>query len=272
MWWPLLKQWPSRRGAQAWLICYNLFGSGAALVRFYMGGLHDVARETTFEAHEWGESRNGIGSRWCLLAGGRRIGAPKEVENLLPSNLDLFFEYGPVADALDGSEVQTPALHGASGCSVWQLQPHATMWWPPRVIGVQVAFFSKRYFRAISWRAVGHLLRLVDKELESESAARLDRKFAAKQWALRPAFHNFDGMVVTAGYKLASLRRVTVGPNERLSCNNFTVPPSPVRNREQRVQAAPNALLNVICRLAIHPLLACELRLWPRHSNVPTVD
>jgi hypothetical protein len=51
------------KGAQARLICYNLFGSGAAPIRFYMGGLHDVAREASFEAKESGESRNGIRTR-----------------------------------------------------------------------------------------------------------------------------------------------------------------------------------------------------------------
>ena len=55
------------------LICYNLFGSGAAPILFYMGGLHDVAHETSFEAKEPGESRHGIGSRWGVVAGGRRI-------------------------------------------------------------------------------------------------------------------------------------------------------------------------------------------------------
>ena len=38
-----------------------------------MGGLHHVAREAGFEAKESGESRNGIGGRWGVVAGGRRI-------------------------------------------------------------------------------------------------------------------------------------------------------------------------------------------------------
>jgi len=37
----------------------------------FMGGLQDVARETCFEAKESGESRNGIGGRWGVVAGGR---------------------------------------------------------------------------------------------------------------------------------------------------------------------------------------------------------
>jgi hypothetical protein len=37
-----------------------------------MGGLHHVAREASFEAKESDESRNGIGSRWGAVAGGRR--------------------------------------------------------------------------------------------------------------------------------------------------------------------------------------------------------
>jgi hypothetical protein len=38
-----------------------------------MGGLHYVAREASFEAKESDESRNGIGSRWGVVAGGQRI-------------------------------------------------------------------------------------------------------------------------------------------------------------------------------------------------------
>jgi hypothetical protein len=38
-----------------------------------MGGLHHVARETNFEAKESDESRNGIGSRRGVVAGGRRV-------------------------------------------------------------------------------------------------------------------------------------------------------------------------------------------------------
>ena len=60
-------------GAQAGLICYSLFGLGAAPIQFYMGGLHDVAREASFEAKESDENRHGIGSRWSVVAGGRRI-------------------------------------------------------------------------------------------------------------------------------------------------------------------------------------------------------
>jgi hypothetical protein len=47
-----------------------LGGRTHLIVRLYMGGLHDVARETSFEAKESGESRNGIGSRWGVVAGG----------------------------------------------------------------------------------------------------------------------------------------------------------------------------------------------------------
>ena len=36
-----------------------------------MGGLHHVARETSFEAKGSDESRNGIGSRWGVVAGRR---------------------------------------------------------------------------------------------------------------------------------------------------------------------------------------------------------
>jgi hypothetical protein len=59
-------------GAQVGLICYSLFGSGATPIRFYMGGLHDVAREANFEAKELGESRN-VGSRRGIVASRRRI-------------------------------------------------------------------------------------------------------------------------------------------------------------------------------------------------------
>jgi len=38
-----------------------------------MGDLHHVAREASFEAKESDESRNAIGSRWGVVAGGRRI-------------------------------------------------------------------------------------------------------------------------------------------------------------------------------------------------------
>ena len=58
--------------AQTRLIWYNLVGSGHP-IRVYMGGLHHVARKASFEAKESGESRDGIGSRWGLVAGGWRI-------------------------------------------------------------------------------------------------------------------------------------------------------------------------------------------------------
>ena len=64
---------PSEGRAQAGLICYNLFGSEPRPSEVYMGGLHDVTREAGFEAKESGESRNGIGSRWGVVAGGRRV-------------------------------------------------------------------------------------------------------------------------------------------------------------------------------------------------------
>jgi hypothetical protein len=38
-----------------------------------MGGLHDVAREASFEAKKSGERRNGIGSRWGIVIRGRRV-------------------------------------------------------------------------------------------------------------------------------------------------------------------------------------------------------
>ena len=59
-------------GAQTGLICYNLFGSGPHPSDL-MGGLHDVPREASFEAKESDESRHGIGSRWSVVAGGRRV-------------------------------------------------------------------------------------------------------------------------------------------------------------------------------------------------------
>ena len=95
----------------------------------------------------------------------RRSHIPEEAKDLLPNNLDLFFEYGPIADALDGSEVETAALYGASGCSVWQVVKNPSLWMPPRVIGVQVAFFKNKYFRAVSWTVVARLLALADVQL-----------------------------------------------------------------------------------------------------------
>ena len=46
---------------------------GATPIGVYMGDLYHVAREASFEAKESDESRNGIGSRWGVVAGGRRI-------------------------------------------------------------------------------------------------------------------------------------------------------------------------------------------------------
>jgi hypothetical protein len=45
----------------------------ATPIEVYTGDLHHVAREASFEAKESDESRNGIGSRWGVVAGGRRI-------------------------------------------------------------------------------------------------------------------------------------------------------------------------------------------------------
>ena len=38
-----------------------------------MGSLHHVARQAKFQAKESDESRNGVGSRWGVVAGGRRV-------------------------------------------------------------------------------------------------------------------------------------------------------------------------------------------------------
>jgi hypothetical protein len=65
-----VEEWTSSKGeAQSGVSCYNLFGSGATPIRFYMGGLHDVAGEANFEAKESGESHN-VGSRWCVVVRG----------------------------------------------------------------------------------------------------------------------------------------------------------------------------------------------------------
>jgi hypothetical protein len=61
-------------GAQARLICYNLIASEPRASEWEV---HHVAREASFEAKESDESRNGIGSRWGVVAGGRRIGGSR---------------------------------------------------------------------------------------------------------------------------------------------------------------------------------------------------
>jgi hypothetical protein len=102
-----------------------------------------------------------------LSAYARRLSAPPEASDRLPGNLDLFFEYGPIGGAPDGSDVKAPDLPGASGCSIWSLPSNSTLWMPPRVVGVQVSFFRNKYFRAIDWRVVAKLLGMADPQLEA---------------------------------------------------------------------------------------------------------
>jgi hypothetical protein len=90
---------------------------------------------------------------------------PPEADNLLTDDLDLFFEYGAIGDAHDGTEVATPKLEGASGCSVWEVQPYSSFFVFPRVVGVQIRARQGKYFRALAWKAVGHLLGQVDPQI-----------------------------------------------------------------------------------------------------------
>jgi hypothetical protein len=62
---------PLEGGAKAGVHLLQSVLARAVLIAFYMGGLHDVAREA-FEAKESGES-NGTGGRWGLVAGGKRM-------------------------------------------------------------------------------------------------------------------------------------------------------------------------------------------------------
>jgi hypothetical protein len=59
------------RGNTNTVIWYALFGLGHP-IRVYMGGLN-VTREASFEAKESDQSCHGIGGRWSVVAGRRRI-------------------------------------------------------------------------------------------------------------------------------------------------------------------------------------------------------
>jgi hypothetical protein len=93
---------------------------------------------------------------------------PPDADDLQTDDLDLFFEYAAIGDAHDGREVATPKLGGTSGCSVWELQPHSSLFVFPRVVGVQIRERQGKYFRAIAWKAVGQMLGRVDKQMERE--------------------------------------------------------------------------------------------------------
>ncbi len=89
--------------------------------------------------------------------------APSGAKDLNP-DCDLFFDHQTRAMRDDdGSEVEVPALQGASGSAVWELQTDVEGVWAPekiaKVVGVQSGYIAGKYFRAMAWSAVAAVFR-----------------------------------------------------------------------------------------------------------------
>ena len=85
--------------------------------------------------------------------------------------LDLFLEYGRVAEDLDGRDISTPALDGVSGATAWTIQPPSsdrTVWSPEglvKIAGIQASFLHSQFIRIKSWSAVAILFGNIDEQL-----------------------------------------------------------------------------------------------------------
>ncbi|TKJ78783.1 hypothetical protein [Pseudomonas sp. CFBP13509] len=108
----------------------------------------------------------------------RRPDVPTDLKEPYIEGLDLFFDYGREAQALDGQSVFTPDLEGVSGGSVWELVESQSIIWSAvdnvRVVGVQSSFRHSDFTRAKNWWAVAKVLEQIDERLASEVRARLD--------------------------------------------------------------------------------------------------
>lgn len=93
---------------------------------------------------------------------------PKWATEPVVPELDLFFDYGEKAKRVGGGEIDSPALPGVSGASIWQIGSVDGIWTPEsaiRVVGVQSAYKPSEYFRAKSWWAVAKILEQIDETL-----------------------------------------------------------------------------------------------------------
>lgn len=86
-------------------------------------------------------------------------------------DFDLFFKYGPEAEALNGSKVAVPKLPGCSGAPVWEyVEPAGMRFWSVeqclRVVGVQSSYIDKKgFFRVKRW---GYVRAMIDKLLRGD--------------------------------------------------------------------------------------------------------
>lgn len=94
---------------------------------------------------------------------------PANADQPVDLGIDIFCDYGRTATTFDGRDIAAPALPGASGASVWELNESTDGIWTPessaRVVAVQSTYREGQYFRAKSWRVVAEVMRLVDAEL-----------------------------------------------------------------------------------------------------------
>jgi hypothetical protein len=94
---------------------------------------------------------------------------PPEAKKPVDPDIDLFFDYAQHATSLDGKEVSTPELPGASGASVWEYRKGLSAVWHPEdslaVVGVQSAYIHSKYFRATNWLAVAKVLEQLGQDL-----------------------------------------------------------------------------------------------------------
>lgn len=88
-------------------------------------------------------------------------------------DLDLFFKYGPEAEALNGRMVPVPKLPGCSGAPVWEyVEPAGMRFWSGdqclRVVGIQSSYIDKKgFFRVKRW---GYVRAMIDKLLRRGSS------------------------------------------------------------------------------------------------------
>lgn len=101
---------------------------------------------------------------------------PSDAEHPNPA-WDLFFKLDRTGELFSGAVHDVPALHGASGCVIWELSDYAGPLWTPlravRAVGVQRSAKPGHWIRASNWLAVVPQLAHFDRCAAAELAVRL---------------------------------------------------------------------------------------------------
>lgn len=112
-----------------------------------------------------------LGGSFLALHTERLAEPPPGTKRPAAGDLDLFFKYGPDAEALDGSRVEVPKLPGCSGAPVWEyVEPEGMRFWSVeqcvRVVGIQSSYMDKKgFFRVKRW---GYVRAMIDKLLAEQ--------------------------------------------------------------------------------------------------------